>query len=110
MRRSSSAAFCASRSAIRRLISAAENIPAVAGFAVPRLSDMISLLFPVLQVPQRSRKETTPTLDAEAETGQEESPIHPRRGENAARSAVHPARPTSMAAGMVRLGATLRIR
>src|SRR5262245_43261833 len=46
MRRSSSAAFCASRSAIRRLISAAENIPAVAGFAVSRLSDMISPPFP----------------------------------------------------------------
>src|SRR5215469_15756753 len=39
--RCSSAAFAASRSAIRRLRSAAENVPAAAGWDVPRLSDMI---------------------------------------------------------------------
>src|SRR5215467_5767038 len=51
--RSSSAAFCASRSAIRRLISATENIPAAAGFAVPLLSDMTSPPFGTLALHQR---------------------------------------------------------
>src|SRR5262249_49477619 len=54
MRRSSSAAFSASRSAMRRLISTAEKMPGPAGFVVLRVSDMFPSIGPLSASHQRA--------------------------------------------------------